>query len=686
MKTHRDYLVLLAGVVLGILLIAGSAAAQVWEEWAARYNGPADTSDEATALAVDSDGNVYVTGFIMGIGTSWDYCTIKYDADGIRQWVDRYNGPGNDQDWAYSLAVDGAGNVFVTGRSKGIGTDFDFATIKYNTNGIRQWVARYNGPGNYRDAGTALKVDADGNVFVTGESYGSGTSFDYATVKYNAAGVQQWIARYSSSGNNYDHPTALALDEDRNVYVTGRAEGDSTCDDYATIKYNSEGIQQWVACFNGPENNDDQASALALDANGNVYVTGWSQESAPMYGYDYATIKYNAVGAQQWVSFYSGQGYYNYAEDLAVDADANVYVTGKCQPIINNTDYGTIKYDTDGVEQWVAHYNGPTNDLDEAVAIAMDAAGNIYVTGNSVYHVEPSYDWNYATIKYNAAGQEQWVALYDAPGVVSQEDAQDLAVEAVGNVYVTGASLLIGSWWDYATIKYSQPNISISIMPINPPIQIPPGGGSFDFNIDLTNTAQSPQTCDAWISVQLPGGSWYGPVLGPVNLTMPGQAILTRLRTQNIPGRAPAGTYTYRGYVGDYPAKWDSSSFTFEKLGSGTQDSGFGGWTNTGEAFDLAVVGARRASPLQPEEFGVATFPNPFNPMTAISYQLPADSPVSLRIYDLAGRIVAELVNGLRDAGVHQVTWDASGLPSGVYLYRLEAGARNLTGKMLLLK
>jgi len=78
--------------------------------------------------------------------------------------------------------------------------------------------------------------------------------------------------------------------------------------------------------------------------------------------------------------------------------------------------------------------------------------------------------------------------------------------------------------------------------------------------------------------------------------------------------------------------------------------------------------------------------PNPFNPRTVLSYQLPVASQVALRVYDTAGRLVQTLVNGRRDAGSHEVMFDASHLPSGIYFYRLEAGTFRAAQKLVLLK
>ncbi len=416
----------------------------------ARYNGPGNSYDEATAIAIDNAGHVYVTGGSVGSGGDLDYATIKYSA-GRRQWVARYNGPGS-ADKAQAIAVDNAGNVYVTGWSYASPntSNVDYATIKYNSVGEQQWVARYNGPGNGFDEATAIAIDGSGNVYVTGDSWGSGGNLDYATIKYDSSGQQQWVARYDGPANFADVPTAIAVDNSGNVYVTGYSSGSGSDFDYATIKYNSSGQQQWVARYNGPGNNDDSAYAIAVDSSGNVYVTGFSA-AGPSTGFDYATVKYNSVGQQQWVARYSGPGnQVDEASAIAIDDSGNVYVTGESLNSEANLDYATIKYNSLGQEQWVARYNGPANRHDSAHAMTVDGSGNVYVTGSS-----EGSGTDYATIKYNSAGQEQWVARYNGPGNFD-DDAYAIAVDGSGNVYVTGRSIGSGGDFDYATIKYEE--------------------------------------------------------------------------------------------------------------------------------------------------------------------------------------------------------------------------------------
>jgi hypothetical protein len=238
-----------------------------------------------------------VTGTSGNLDTlALDYATIKYNSAGQQLWVARYDGPAHDYDGAAGIAVDNSGNVCVTGYSPGSGTVDDYATIKYNSAGQQQWVARYNGPGNWEDIATAIAVSDSGNVYVTGSSTGSpvvaGIGYDYATIRYNSAGQQQWVARYNGPGYAEDSPNAIAVDRSDNVYVTGRSCRINSVYsfDYATLKYNSAGQQQWIARYNGPGDGPDEAWAIAVDGSGNVYVTGRSPGSGT--GDDYATVKY----------------------------------------------------------------------------------------------------------------------------------------------------------------------------------------------------------------------------------------------------------------------------------------------------------------------------------------------------------------------------------------------------------
>ncbi len=436
----RSRMLLLLAVLLAVAAAADTA-------WVRRYNGPGNDEDYATAIGLDGSGNVYVTGYGKDSVALYDYATIKYNPSGVQQWVQRYVGP-SGYDNAYALAVDGSGNTHVTGMSLGSGTLSDFATVKYNTSGVQQWVQRYDGPANDGDAANAIAVDGSGNVYVAGRSTGSGTGFDYATIKYNSSGAQQWVMRYDGPASDTDCANAIAVDGSGNVYVSGYSRGSGTNYDYATVKYNSSGAQQWVMRYDGPASDTDCACAIAVDGSGNAYVTGYSRGSGT--NCDYATIKYNSDGDQQWVTRYNGPvDSTDMAKSIAIDGAGSVCVTGYSIGSGTNFDYATIKYNSDGVQQWVMRYDGPGNGSDEPYVIAVDGSGNVSVTGKSF---GSGSDWDYATIEYNSSGTQQWVHRYNGPanGV---DCGTAIALDGSANVYVTGFSYGSGTGPDYATLK-----------------------------------------------------------------------------------------------------------------------------------------------------------------------------------------------------------------------------------------
>lgn len=452
-------------IIASLCFLSLRAQQQVEEAWVREY-APATSRGLATAVAVTTDkaGNVYVTGrkaddAASPARTIYDYVTIKYDSSGKEQWVAVFKGPNDSNDRVEAIAVDDAGNVYVTGESEAVDETTNYVTVKYDSNGVEQWVARFSGPANKASA-EALAVDNAGNVYVTGKSFSLGglVNADYATVKYNAEGKEQWVAFYNGPGNLPDQAKAIAVDAAGNVYVTGGSWGEDTSLDYTTIKYDAEGKQQWVARYNGPASSVDLAIAIAIDASANVYVTGISIGSNTSA--DFATIKYNNNGIEQWVARFNGTlNLEDEAKDLAIDSSGNVYVTG----VTNDDggsgesptqDYATVKYSASGKQEWVAIYDGPAKDADKALALALDSDGNVYVTGQSI-GIATSFD--YATVKYNSAGVEQWVARH---GSSKFEGAVDVALGSSGEVYVTGDAHSDSGRSKIKTVKYVQASAS----------------------------------------------------------------------------------------------------------------------------------------------------------------------------------------------------------------------------------
>lgn len=457
----RNYTLLV--VITHLLLFAILAQAHTpVQDWVARYNGPENKADKAVGVAIDSMGNVFVTGTTNYVDYSYpdsDYATVKYDPNGNELWVAYYDGPTGFTDEACALAIDKLDNVYVTGTSFDYGnSSYYYVTVKYDSDGNEKWASRYNkGPNN--EGGAAIVVDSFGNIYIGGNS-GSYNSRDYTTIKYDPNGNEIWVALYDGPSNSQDDVKAIVVDDSRNVYVVGSSRwygGERHgLYDYAIIKYDEDGNEQWVARYDNQGEGNHWGNAIAVDSSGNVYVTGESYDRDTQA--DYVTIKYDASGNELWVVRYNGP---RYSEDaayaLVVDGLGNILVAGSSTGIGTYKDYATVKYDTDGYELWAVRHNGMANGNDEARALALDDSDNIYVTGYC-YILNGAYGYNdFETLKYDPNGHKIWVARYDGPAMEGNK-ATAIAIDDSSNVYVTGESGALGPGTDYATIKYSQPD------------------------------------------------------------------------------------------------------------------------------------------------------------------------------------------------------------------------------------
>jgi hypothetical protein len=400
--------------------------------WVRRYNGPGNGRDEVSGIEVDGSLNTYIGGSSYGTSSEMDYIIIKYSTAGNILWMRRYNGPTNGIDESTALTIDDQGNIYVTGRSWGGQTGTDYATIKYFSNGDTAWVRRFNGALNSEDWATALAVDDFGNVYVTGVSSTESTGLDYVTVMYDSTGNIAWVNGYNGLENSTDVPTAIATDAIGNVYVTGRSLTETFCNDFVTIKYQHNGDTAWVRRYNGPDNGNDEAYALAVDHTGNVFVAGLSADDGIM-DRDFCTIKYHPDGDIAWVRRYNDPSNGNEeARALALDGTGNVHVTGGTWWGGGQSDYATVKYDADGNELWVRRYWSDDSSYDVTTDIGVDNSGNVIVTGLSGV---PEVWSNWTTLKYNSSGDTMWVKQR-----ICSEDCMPVAlsVDFSGNVVVTG--------------------------------------------------------------------------------------------------------------------------------------------------------------------------------------------------------------------------------------------------------
>jgi WD40 repeat protein len=390
-------------------MASGPAAGPGAQLWVKRFTSPGKGFDVARSVTVSPNGKtVFVTGHSAGATSGEDYATVAYNAaTGAKLWASRYTGPGNGTDEAHSVAVSPNGRtVFVTGTSPGATSENDYATAAYNAaTGAQLWVKRYNGPGNSYDDAAAVTVSPTGRtVFVTGLSAGAASGFDYATVAYNAAiGAQLWVRRYNGPANDYDAATALAISRGGGTVLVTGTSAEATSLDYATLAYRARtGARLWVKRYNGPGNDLDAAESVAVSpARGTVFVTGTSAGATSSL--DYATLAYRArTGARLWLARYNGPGNgIDAARSVAASPNGKtVYITGGSDGATSRRDYATAAYNAStGSLLWLKRYNGPGNNWDFAFSMAASPAGKrVIITGESV---GATTHWDYATIAYH---------------------------------------------------------------------------------------------------------------------------------------------------------------------------------------------------------------------------------------------------------------------------------------------
>jgi hypothetical protein len=164
MKKIHIFLLLTAEIFFGGFLLPQPTLEweRVYPENYSFYSGSED-------MVIDDSGNVYITGYSDTLGVNYNgYCTIKYSSAGNQKWIAKYYGIRAGGRFSYSIAIDSSHNTYITGYSYNGNTYFDYCTVKYDAGGIFQWVQCYDGPSHGLDKAQKIAADKVGNVYVTG--------------------------------------------------------------------------------------------------------------------------------------------------------------------------------------------------------------------------------------------------------------------------------------------------------------------------------------------------------------------------------------------------------------------------------------------------------------------------------------------------------------------------------------
>lgn len=469
------------------------AKAQSWE-WANNNGGSGN--DQVKGVSTDPSGNVYTTGSFTGTATfgpftltgsgSTDIFVAKQNKSGTYLWAVKAGGTGVEE--GTSIAVDAAGNSFVTGNFNGTAT-FGTTTLtsaandgflaRYDNAGTLMWVVKMGGASTDR----ANKVSLSGggnhaNVCVTGffnttatfgtTSLTSAGAQDLFVVSYTGGGIFNWAKRFGGTG--VEEGTAIAQDPSANIYLTGSFTGTVSFGSFSltsgggqdifTSKLDANGNVIWAKQGSGSNSNISQA--IAVDDAGNTYVSGittsnlltFGSLSLPSSGGQIAFIvKYSNLGLEQWTSKVVSGVVSCSASGLAInDAGNFIYITGYFSSGLAEFQSFTL-YNSSGLDSYVSRYNssGVESLIDQALgfndisasAIAINELDYIYVVGS--FSSSPSYPATFGSYTISTLGAlDGFVASFNAnqwpvKGGGGQRDyAADVAVDNAGNSYVTG--------------------------------------------------------------------------------------------------------------------------------------------------------------------------------------------------------------------------------------------------------
>ena len=539
-------------------------------------------------------------------------------------------------------------------------TVVSFFSQSANAQVAEDWVKQYNGTADGSDFASSIVTDASGHSYVTGFADSMGVA-DIVTIKYSPDGTMLWSKKYNGPASGDDRGVMVALDDSGNVFVVGSSAGAGTFMDIVTIKYDPTGTLKWVSRYDGPMHMDEYATAISIDHLGSIYVCG-SGPSVPSESYDFVTIKYSPTGGMDWVRYCDRPGFGGGEHTTAMTTHGGaVYVTGfSLMP--GMPDYiVTVGYSASGDTLFTTPYEGLGIGGRKPNSIAVTSVGEIYVCGSD-YSGSGAAGIDYVTIKYTSGGTISWVKKYNGTGS-AYDEATKITVDGFGFAYVTGYSSGVSTANDFVTIKYGGAGDTIWVKRYNNSedgddravdIKVGPSGSVY-----VTGWSRDTGIRYDYLTIKY---SSAGAFLWDIRYNA------THLTIDSKPiglGLDAAGNAFVTGSSNGPTGNEDITTIKYKEVMTGVT----GNTNSTPEGFELKQ-----------------NYPNPFNPSTKISFSIPTAGMTTLKIYDMAGKEVAQLVNGNMNAGTHEFSFDAKGLSSGVYFYTLQSGEFAETKKMNLVK
>jgi hypothetical protein len=433
--------------------------------WEAEYDGEIHGQDQAAALGVDGEGNVYVAG-TTGVEGGSKLLLLKYGAAGDFKWLKTYAGAGS-QSAAAALSLNAAGDVLVTGFSATAYEVLEWVTLAFDSSGTLLWSARR--PANGSGGPQAIAASGARGACVSGTSPGDTSGADGLTIEYGDDARQLWQDRFDGASSGDDSANAIAIDAESAMVVAGRTARlmSSPVEDLLIQKYDRAGALLWTYRYDSPEHLDDVPFSSAIGADGTTYVTGtpgtlaldpdgrelWVDPSFPGVGIAVAPggiifvaarspdddpvqsfhlARYAPDGRKVWTRTHSVQGQSWSLARLALDSAGNAVLAGTASLGPPQGGYGVVKFDGNGTKLWSLRLPGG-GAFDAPAAVAVDREDAILVTG---WGELERNDLDYWTIKLSSKGVLEWQVHRD--DIHNDDRAQGIAVDRAGASYVTG--------------------------------------------------------------------------------------------------------------------------------------------------------------------------------------------------------------------------------------------------------
>lgn len=424
------------------------------------YGGEAYKGNNVPYASItDGLGNTYVTGGSSNESqASGDFFTMKIGPDGQTVWQKREQSAQFAVEYGMHLTFDNTGNIIVSGL-KWNGSDMDIRVIKYDTSGSKLWDTTFDNGKQGLDVPNGMTTDANGNIYITGIAW-SGNSIDYLTIKYDSNGTEQWHhTENPAGGENWNEATAVAVDATGNVLVTGYSPNAEGWLNYHTIKYNANGSKLWEQTYNyastdaenPAEVTNSTARAITTDNDGNIYVTGTFDTFLNRIG----TIKYNSEGQQEWIKTYRSENEGTNGWKIGLKNNT-LYVAGSHSGGFSDDGTVLLSYANDGELNWTKE----TSDLIDInnASLTFDSDGHIITSANGMTPGAEEWEQDVAAraYKYSANGEllgQSAFVISTSTGMATMGQMAGAGTDDQGNIYFSVNSYYTDKGSVFETVK-----------------------------------------------------------------------------------------------------------------------------------------------------------------------------------------------------------------------------------------